>query len=92
MNMQSTTLISTNYALNFALWLYQALLNCEIHRLMKKLVTDTLHVAIFGALVTGQTASPYFFHNNNNYYCYNRLRKKEPPGESGWVWVGAVWK
>lgn len=61
MNMQSTTLISTNYALNFALWLYQALLNCEIHRLMKKLVTDTLHVAIFGALVTGQTASPYFF-------------------------------
>lgn len=61
MNMQSTTLISTNYALNFALCLYQALLNCEIHRLMKKLVTDTLHVAIFGALVTGQTASPYFF-------------------------------
>lgn len=61
MNMQSTTLISTNYALNFALWLYQALLNCEIHRLMKKLVTDTLYVAIFGALVTGQTASPYFF-------------------------------
>lgn len=30
MNMHSTTLISTNYALNFGLWLYQALLNCEI--------------------------------------------------------------
>lgn len=47
MNMHSITLIRTNYALNFGLWIYQALLNCEIHKLMKKLVTDTLHVAIW---------------------------------------------
>lgn len=47
MNMHSTTLVSINHALNFGLWLYQALLNCTIHELMKKLVTDTLHVAIW---------------------------------------------
>lgn len=42
MNMHSTTLISTNYALNYGLWLYQALLNCEIHKLVKMLVRDHL--------------------------------------------------
>lgn len=42
MNMYSTTLISTNYAFNYGLWLYQGLLNCEIHKLVKKLITDPL--------------------------------------------------
>lgn len=59
MSKYSIALISTNYALNCGLWLYQASLNCEIHKLVKKLII--LYVWLSGALVMRQTAFPYCF-------------------------------
>lgn len=81
LNMHSTTLISTNYALNFGLWLYQALLNCEIHKLMKKLVTDTLHVAI--RCSSYKTDSISLLLSSTTTTTKKKVRKREAPGESG---------
>lgn len=58
--MYSTTLISTNYALNYGLWLCQALLNCEMQKLVKKL--KTLSIWLPPAHLRRQTVYPSFFH------------------------------
>lgn len=82
MNMYSTTLISTNYALNYGLCLYQALLNCEIHKLVKKLKTDLLRLAIWCSSYKTDSISLLLSSTK-------RLRKGEPAGGSGWVRAGA---
>lgn len=77
MNMYSTTLISTNYPLNYGLWLYQALLNCEIHKLVKKLVGDPLCLAI---RCSSWERQHFLLFSTKEWG-----RKEKPPGGSGWV-------
>lgn len=81
-NMYSTTLISPYYNLNYGLWLSQALLNCDIHKLVKKLITEPLHLAICCSSYTTDSASLLLFSTK-------RVRKGEDPGGCGWVCAGA---
>lgn len=92
MNMHSTTLISTNYAFNFGLQLYQALLNCEIPKFIKKLVADTSHVAIWCSSYKTDSISLPLSSTHTKTNKKKLVRKREPPDESGWVWAGAVWR
>ena len=78
MNIYSTTLISTNYALNYGLRLYQASLNWT-PRVSEKAFKRSFTVWLPGALVTRQTTFPYSF------LPQKERGRENPQGGSGWV-------